>query len=294
MGKTDIQWASDTLNPVRGCFPVSPGCANCFAMRLAATRLRNHPKYKGLATYDYDGRPRWTGEVQLDIDVMREVLSWRKPRTCFLCDMSDLFYEKVPDDFIDQVLAYCAIAHRHRFYILTKRATRMREYFSLRERWDRINDAWGDGRCAAIGKLDPWPLPNVWLGVSVEDQERADERIPDLLATPAAMRFVSYEPALGPIDCSDQFARYREIGTALLPAPDWFIVGAESGPGARPSQPDWARSVRDQCAGADVPFYLKQWNRSEGVVSGTGTTGTLISLPVLDGVQHKDYPERTP
>ncbi len=309
MGKTTISWATDTLNPVRGCFPVTPGCAECYAMRLAATRLRHHPKYRGLATYD--GRPRWTGEVQLDIDVMREVLTWRRPRRCFLCDMSDLFYEKVPDDFIAAVLGFCAAAPDHRFYILTKRASRMRRWFAGLQTDD---DGPGHGHlghrllaivseAAAALRSDEddheraydllaervpsnaWPLPNVWLGVSAEDQERADERIPELLATPAACRFVSYEPALGPIDCGDNFSRYREVGTSLLPAPDWLIAGDESGPRARPPAPlGWYRSVRGQCHAAGVAFFLKQFVRDR----------VKIELPKLDGRRHAEFPTPNP
>ena len=343
MGRTNIEWCSDTLNPVRGCFPISPGCEKCYAMRLAATRLRHHPKYEGLATYD--GRPRWTGEVQLDIDVMREVLTWKKPRTCFLCDMSDLFYEKVPDTVIMAVLGFCAAAPDHRFYILTKRADRMRQWFADLQTDDDGpgHDHLGHRLLAVVGEAaaalavdeddheraydllaervpsNTWPLPNVWLGVSAEDQERVDERVGQLRECPAAARFVSYEPALGPVDLSKHMwpvhstwpAKYKSPEEAVAAGAvvtrhrqglvstyanfiDWVIVGAESGPGARAVETKWARSVRDQCADADVAFYLKQWTEGEGIAWPTTDRGTLVSLPLLDGVQHAAFPVRTP
>lgn len=348
MGKSGVEYCTDSLNPVRGCFPKSSGCANCYAMRLAATRLRQHPKYVGLATYD--GRPRWTGEVQLDIDVMREVLSWQKPRTCFVCDMSDLFYEKVPDAFIAAVFGFMAAAPDHRFYIVTKRAARMRRWFADLQADDNgpghkhlghrllaiVSEAAGalrrdeDDHERAYDLLservpsNTWPLPNVWLLTSVEDQPTADERIPDLLGTPAVVHGVSYEPALGPVDfdpptcpigCDEKWGRDWSPGTEgatpfcnhcdsemafgawLDPLNDgisWLIAGAESGPGARPVDTDWVRSARRQCADAHVPFYLKQWPKMDGIDWPADDRGTLVKLPLLDGVQHTTYPERTP
>jgi protein gp37 len=240
-----IEWTDATWNPITGCSVVSPGCTNCYAMRLAGTRLRNHPSRAGLTTLPSrkastsKSGPVWNGEVRLNEQWLDQPLRWRKPRRIFVCAHGDLFHESVQDEWIDQVFAVMALAPQHTFQVLTKRPERMRAYIT--EQWqpapahrieylgltaidvpaemqgetredqvrracepiletmglvDTANDAlWtADGDCKAMQWK--WPLPNVWLGVSVEDQRRADERIPLLLATPAAVRFLSVEPML--------------------------------------------------------------------------------------------------
>jgi protein gp37 len=260
---------------------------------------------------------RWTGTVAMADDrVLTQPLRWREPRKVFVNSMSDLFHEDVPDEWIDRIFAVMALAPQHTFQILTKRPERMRAWFA--ERWqgttaakigdleipagketgrqsrvefecepllqqfglaDTENDEmWtAEGDCKAMQWQ--WPLPNVWLGVSTEDQAAADERIPILLDTPAAVRWISAEPLLGPIDLRNMeaVAPGRRGWSALADARpghatlDWVVVGGESGPHARPMHPDWARSLRDQCqqaarsgatgeAGkAGVPFFFKQW-----------------------------------
>lgn len=210
-------------------------------------------------------------------------LQTRKPTTWFVNSMADLFHESVPDEWIDRVFAVMALCPQHTFQVLTKRSGRMRAY--MNDTSQRRSDGLGSA-VVAIDRTVPletlrWPLPNVWLGVSAEDQVRADERVPDLLATPAAIRFVSAEPLLGPIDFErlddglrDGTRLHFDAMTGLAddghdtisgifgnpdPRVDWIIVGGESGPGARPMHPDWARSIRDQCAAAGVPFFFKQW-----------------------------------
>lgn len=231
MGATTIQWTDATWNPVTGCTKVSQGCKHCYAERIFAR------PYPGRAFTD----------VRTHEDRLDQPLGWRKPRRVFVNSMSDLFHEDVPDEFIDKVWEIMANAPDHTFQILTKRPARML--------------AWTGGVDA--GKwpmwLLPWPLPNVWLGVSVEDQATADERIPFLLKTPAAVRFVSYEPALGPVD----FDCYPVSGcpTNWLdsePGLDWVIVGGESGPKARPFDVQWARDTIAQCRAAGVPCFVKQ------------------------------------
>lgn len=288
---TKIEWADATLNYVNGCSVTSPGCTNCYAMRLAGTRLKHHPSRAGLTTSTKAG-PVWTGEVRDNSAALEQALRWKKPRAIFWNAHGDLFHENVPDEWIDRQFAVMALTPQHRHMVLTKRSARMREYLS-QHRW-HIWSAIGRGidpkrwrNLPPIIGGDCTPVPNVWLGVSVEDQRRADERIPDLLATPAAVRFISAEPLLGPVDLTmiDVTVAEREQaepsglihldaltgvhrdaedsieGVLDYPDPklDWVIVGGESGPGSRPMHPDWARSLRDQCEAAGVAFHFKQW-----------------------------------
>ncbi|MEC7763344.1 MAG: phage Gp37/Gp68 family protein [Pseudomonadota bacterium] len=215
---TKIEWTDATWNVVTGCTVVSPGCTNCYAMGLAGTRLKHHPSRAGLTDESRAG-PVWNGEVRFNEQWLDQPLRWRKPRNIFVCAHGDLFHPAVPDEWIDRVFAVMALAPHHRFQVLTKRADRMREYVTC------VPDCLSpyafegerlEGAAAEIGRslgwdhdvmgttgyeaMQSWPLPNVWLGVSVEDQKRADERIPDLLATPAAVRWISAEPLLGPVD----------------------------------------------------------------------------------------------
>lgn len=266
---TKIEWTDATWNPITGCSVVSPGCTNCYAMKLAGTRLKNHPTREGL-TNDSKAGPVWNGQVRFNESMLLDPLRWRRPRMIFVCAHGDLFAENVPDDWIDQVFAVMALAPQHTFQVLTKRPERMRDYLTDSAAQDRIQNAAfkldpddGATLCAdiQIGSDRLLPLPNVWLGVSVEDQRRAEERIPVLLETPAAVRWISAEPLLGPID----IRRHIEVGHIdselglSNPGLDWVVAGGESGHNARPMHPDWARSLRDQCAAADVPFLFKQW-----------------------------------
>lgn len=280
-----IEWTDATWNPVTGCSVVSPGCTNCYAMKLAGTRLQHHPSRAGLTRESKTG-PVWTGEVRFNEQWLTQPLRWTKPRMIFVCAHGDLFHEDVPDEWIDRVFAVMALAPQHTFQVLTKRAARMRDYIRRsEEQWhgnsenfaDRFQAAM-DWNLAWINDIDdmPWPLPNVWLGVSAEDHQRAEERVPQLLETPAAIRFVSAEPLLGDIDWSSlctgwyfvdalRGLKYHDapepyVGASeACPHLDWVIVGGESGHGARPMHPDWARSMRDQCVAAGVPFFFKQW-----------------------------------
>jgi len=365
---TSIEWTDATWNPVTGCSVVSPGCTNCYAMKLAGTRLRNTASRRGL-TRDSKAGPVWTGEVRLNEEWLDQPLRWRRPRKIFVCAHGDLFAENVPDEWIDRVFAVMALAPQHTFQVLTKRAKRMREYLTRPYRAGQFTSILEDGRAidtpaahvrthAAMCDLLPkapaaalnrasawqarhnpgddgfirfWPLPNVWLGVSAEDHARAAERVPELLATPAAVHFVSAEPLLGQInfhwmymagtnglDALSGETEERETGR-LLPGPklDWIIVGGESGQDARPMHPAWARSIRDQCAAHSVPFFFKQWgawawspdtmNFAEGEAwarsvganffeqHSSGHTAALIGKHragrLLDGVEHNALPE---
>jgi protein gp37 len=285
--KTPIEWTDRTWNPVVGCSLVSPGCTNCYAMRMAGRieAMGTAPHYAGLTRPSKAG-PVWTGAVRAAPEhVLLEPLRWRTPARIFVNSMSDLFHEDLPDWVIDRVFAVMALCPQHTFQVLTKRPERMQAYLASRstvdERGNPAEDirvqmtAWlatpswrakypvtaaitpRGGYCALIA----WPLPNVWLGVSVEDQARADERIPILLDTPAAVRWISAEPLLGRLDVRPYMPNplWNDLPSWKQPELNWVVGGGESGPDARPMHPDWVRSLRDQCAAAGVPFLFKQW-----------------------------------
>ena len=261
-----IEWTDASWNPIRarytpeggparkgwGCVKVSPGCANCYAERVNM-RLGNGRLYAS------HSQPEPAYQYYLDEKALRLPLTWRwrRPRRVFVCSMTDLFGEWVTDHEITRVFNVMRRAPQHTFQVLTKRSARMLAWFrSMRYPADRPM-AWEGA---------PWPLPNVWLGVSVEDQLRAEERIPDLLLTPAAVRWVSAEPLLGPVNLWPWFepelmAFGEATGKAAVmsQALHWVVAGGESGPGARAMHPDWAKLLRNQCADAGVPFFFKQW-----------------------------------
>jgi protein gp37 len=270
-----IEWTDTTWSPVTGCTKVSPGCDHCYADGIAR-RFAGTPAF-----------PRGF-EMTLHPERLDAPLSWRKPRRVFVNSMSDLFHDAVPDEFIGSVFDVMARTPQHTYQILTKRHGRMR---SLLNRWAAAGWTWRRSDLLWCGPL-PGPLPNVWLGVSVEDQKRADLRIPALLDTPAAVRWLSCEPLLGPVDL-ERVGRERlavldpddtghEDGLMWHPGPaiDWVVVGGESGPGARPMHPDWARQLRDQCQAAAVPFHFKQ--------RGAWTWTRPASWPVQDWAINPD------
>lgn len=384
--KTGISWTDATWNPVRGCSRVSEGCRHCYAETMAVRIVRMG---KGKPT-PYDGlvngaahinAARWTGKVVLDAAKLAAPLGWRKPRRIFVNSMSDLFHESLTNEQIAAVFGVMAAAPRHTFQCLTKRSARMREWFAwAAEQGDDlmvhagappdgvgapaaacaiILDKFGED-CGDVLTRDQervamnaaWPLPNVWLGVSVENQAAADDRIPDLLATPAAVRFLSCEPLIGPLDLENVRHSFGhspsgesyEVASCLegddgfgLNAArnriDWLIAGCESGPGARPCDAEWLRSLRDQCVAAGTAFFLKQAAETKStcphcggrdiatipgygslamwtcrcsppspghipaVAQGDGSRrkpGGVIELPYLDGVQHAAFPEVKP
>jgi protein gp37 len=271
--KSAIEWTDATWNPIVGCSIVSPGCTNCYAMKMAA-RIQKMNRTGGSGSdyiNHYDGTTQeskagavWTGKVALAPDkLFQRPLSWQRGRRIFVNSMGDLFHESIPDEWVDQAFAMMAMAEWHTFQVLTKRAERMRDYLSRAQR---------------AGLNGGKPLANVWVGVSCERQKEADERIRLLEQTPAAVRFVSLEPLLGPIDLSRCGSHYTGSGPLHLwktglpgnggwrkqfseppPEIDWVIVGGESGSNARPMNPEWARSLRDQSKAAGVAFFFKQW-----------------------------------
>ena len=310
-GASRIEWTDRVWNPTVGCTRVSAGCEHCYA-EVFAHRLgaMGRPEYHGLTSKHADGSVTWTGQPRMLSERIKDPLRWKKPQRVFVNSMSDLFHESVTDEFIESVFGLMAVAQQHTFQVLTKRPERILDWFNKRHglesvaqavagaaenrtpRWV-IWDARGQVKEKYYGELGAkasrsetfklrqpwpgWPLPNVWLGVSVEDQAAADERIPLLLDTPAAVRFLSCEPLLGPLDLTTPWYRLSQGNI------HWVIAGGESGPGGRwlvepfrveqdqaidgqrtwwepkPAAIDWVRSIRDQCQAADVPFFFKQW-----------------------------------
>lgn len=372
--RTGIEWTGSTWTTIRArnratgrlgwhCVHVSPGCKHCYAESW------NKPRGTGLPF-----KPGHAADVEIILDerMLLQPLRWRAPRKIFVCSMTDLFADFVPDEMIDRVFAVMALAPQHTFQVLTKRAARMRDYLTDSDLSNRISAAlgcmldgdwvWTEGKRfrQAIERLidvfagmstdddgnivyhdDPWPLPNVWLGVSAEDQRRADERVPDLLATPAAIRFVSAEPLLGPIDFTrlgnlstiekafpeivlrekrthprsgdgsvsgfqleavggaassieffqtpDHMGGFSAASPRRFPRLDWIIVGGESGKGARPMHPGWARAIRDQCAAAGTAFFFKQWG--EYGPCETHPPGTAVCSVIASSGRHLQGPE---
>jgi protein gp37 len=281
-GPSSIEWTDATWNPVRGCSRVSEGCRHCYAERIAGRFSGPGKPYEGIARRGKGagggGGARWTGEVRLVNKHLADPLRWRKPRRVFVNSMSDLFHEKLGGEDIARVFAIMAQAQQHTFQVLTKRPSKMQEVVTDHAFRNEI------GSLVGTYIVSTWPLPNVWLGVSVEDQATADERIPLLLDTPAAVRFVSYEPALGPVKlcrgcpgCPNDCGWMPHTNGGI----HWVIAGSESGPSARPAEIDWFRSIRDQCAAAGIPFFFKQWKQP---------LAKLVSLPHLDGRQHVEWP----
>lgn len=301
-----IEWTDATWNVVTGCEKVSPGCDNCYAETFAE-RWRGIPGHHFEPGFDVTLRPE-----RLDLP-----FRWRKPKRVFVNSMSDLFHKDIPDEYIARVFAVMALTPQHTYQVLTKRHGRMRSLLNDSAFVDAVRkQMYEDDAYATLarGGLPTWPLPNVWLGVSVEDQKRADLRIPALVDTPAAVRFLSCEPLLGPVDlfagdhstherdfdgtddyvcldCStdDRHVPWRVIDRSALGI-DWVIVGGESGRKARPLAPQWATALRDQCAAADVPFFFKQWGEyapTGYLVIGGTSKGTLLAGDPVDDLGHR-------
>jgi len=297
---SNIEWTDVVWNPTTGCDRVSPGCDNCYALTMAK-RLKG----MGSAKYQIDGDPRTSGPgfgLTMHPSVVTVPLSWRAPQRVFVNSMSDLFHAEVSADFTARVFAVMALAGRHTFQVLTKRAKRMElvltrpgfvdqvarhvedilGHSGRRPRWafdlggrrlagdsGQLGQGWS--RSPERAWVPPWPMPNVWLGVSVENQREADRRIPHLERTPAAVRWLSCEPLLSPVDLKPWLGTRPIAGKCFdidgqswhdgcqdcRPALHWVVVGGESG-SSRPMDPDWARALRDQCAAAEVPFFFKQ------------------------------------
>lgn len=248
MADTSIEWTDSTWNPVAGCTVISAGCTNCYAMRMAARlEAMNVEKYSGL-TRKSGGRYVWTGRIRLDEAALSIPLVWKRPRKIFVNSMSDLFHEDVPRGFIARVWSVMSQTPRHTYQILTKRPDRLK----------------------TIVKQDALAvLPNVWLGTSVEDASTLP-RLDELRKTPAAIRFVSFEPLIG------------SVAGAELKDIHWAIVGGESGPRARPMKEEWVEEIYSLCLDADTAFFFKQWGGSNKKAAGRHYRGrTWDALPDL-------------
>jgi protein gp37 len=264
---TKIEWCDETINPIRTadggyhCTKVSEGCQNCYAERMNKRFGNGKP---------FDHTPT---EFVLDEKQLDKPLHWKKPRMIFVCSMGDLFHEDVPHSAIQKVLYRVRMAKQHTFLILTKRPDRMRAFF--------------------MQYYVQGFIPNLWLGVTAENQKRADERIPILLQIPAAVRFVSVEPMLGPVDllsndylggCINCEVCLDNPGTCVNCAQnrklDWIICGCETGRGARPTNIEWIRGLKNQCVAAGVPFFLKQME----------VNGKVVKMPELDGQRLEGRP----
>jgi len=341
MGDTEISWThrpgtrGRTWNPTQGCAIKSEGCRNCYAMRQARRFAGPGRPFHGLVNLKTG---KWTGKARLATHKLDEPFSWREASTVFVDSMSDLFYEGFTFEEIAAVFGVMALCPQHTFQILTKRPDRMNEWFQWAEREardanagvgmtisafcvcmaDKRMDAERGRLSHAVGELiakpwPAWPLRNVWLGTSVENQAAADERIPALLETPAVVRFLSCEPLLEPVNITEYFDPCSvPCGEEPWPELSWVIAGCESGPGARKCDVEWLRSVRDQCAAANVPYFLKQAEEStdcgedrnldigddDTVAFGDGSRMKprrpgghhVIEAPYLDGEQHLAFP----
>lgn len=297
-----IEWTDAVWNPVVGCARVSPGCENCYAERVAHRGLTE--RHRGLTTMGTHG-PRWTGEARFVPEALAKPLHWRKPRRVFVNSMSDLFHEDITFDQIAAVFGVMAATPHLTYQVLTKRPRRMLEFM---RRIGRTSCPDSDAMQAAAlalggrhvllhdcmermqGCATEWPLPNVWLGVSVEDQQRADERIPLLVDCPASVRFLSVEPLLGPVDLHySAFNGADSFGT--MPGIDWVIVGGESGHGARPCDVSWIRSVVDQARHAGVAVFVKQLGADPVDTPVPGYTTGIPGIRHRKGGNPLEWPE---
>lgn len=339
MGDTSIEWTGKTVNPIRArrkdngkpgwaCVKISPGCTHCYAEKQNVQCGNNPGRYGTGLSYTVPSLDQV--ELYFDDEAIKECLRWRKPQRVFPCSMTDWCWDRVPDEWRDKIMAVAALTPQHTYQMLTKRAEGLRDYLNDPETPKRALKAMGKFG-AKVPDVLPWPLPNVWQLVSVEDQQRADERISFLLQAMAAVRGLSVEPMLGPVDVR----KYLTVEFAVCPASqprskefydamgivakaawkhagggviDWVICGGESGPNARPMNPDWARSLRDQCAAAGVKFFFKQWGEHAPVYADSpdepGThelrrpdgkpemrkVGKKAAGRLLDGKEHNEYP----
>lgn len=316
--KSNIEWTAtrnpdgtvtpgSTWNPLLGCSKVSAGCMSCYAIQTAWVKQHNpNPTiaaaYAGLVEKRPDGSLNWTGRINLIPERLEIPFRWREPRRIFVNSLSDLFHKNVPDEFIAATFGVMALTPRHTYQVLTKRPERMARWVKEYTAYECVEtlrlgaagvEALTDPVCRAIDDWQErrmrderpgvWPLPNVWLGTSTEDQATADERIPHLLRAPAAVRFLSMEPLLGSVNLESYLVLYgRTLGEPVAPrgALHWVITGGESGHGFRPCDPEWVRSLRDQCVAADVAFFHKQWGGRTPKAAGR----------LLDGREWNQFP----
>jgi protein gp37 len=316
-----IEWTGQTWNVGTGCTKIASECKNCYAIpmshRLAGIKA-TAKKYEGVTEKTSGGKLNFTGKVNFDEEALLKPLKRKKPTTYFVNSMSDLFHEGVTFQQIDKMFAVMALCPQHTFQILTKRADRMREYFTFGTGSITISEANIIGilkeKDESFIKTFKFPLENVWLGVSGGTQASANKLIPDLLACPAKVRFLSCEPLLENIELGERLIKYDHNGNEvkafrnyLEEGIHWVIVGGESGHGARPTHPDWVRSIRDQCEQRGTAFFFKQWGEWLPVcqnieyeniykvkeINGFNycKVGKHASGRLLDGVEYNEMPQ---
>ena len=329
MTKTKIEWADAVWNPVTGCTKISEGCDNCYAAKMV-NRLQKIPATQKKYQNGF--------KVTCHENELAKPLSWEKDRKIFVCSMGDLFHDDVPFEFIAQIYGIMSMCPQHTFMVLTKRPDRALKFYQWCEEKEQelykcpadqniyleylpleiigpYTEQFGDSFPEEI------PLDNIWLGVTAENQARADERIPILLQIPAAVRFVSVEPMLSPVDFDKippqnlgEWAGFNiKSGACFGGAYEnekglhWVICGGESGPNARPIHPDWVRSLKDQCRAAKVPFFFKQWGEwfpdnkryfhARSMIFGDSAVfkiGKKAAGRELDGKEYLEFPEAQP
>jgi len=257
---TKIEWTDKTWNPIVGCSKVSPACDHCYAERMAARLAQNPHAPAAYQSVVQPGRPwTWNGKTSMVESSLETPLHWRKPCRVFVGSMTDLFHPSTPFEWIDKIIDIMSQTPHITYQILTKRPERMHDYIA--------HNMW----------LTNAPMEHVWFGVTVENQDQADKRIPVLLDTPAAVRFVSIEPMLGPVDlasyfyqdnvyCGDDTSGFLDYQEGL----DWVIVGGETGPGARPMRIQWVLDLQSQCKDSGVPFFFKKWGSAWGKSANNG------------------------
>jgi len=280
---TKIEWTDATWNVVTGCSVVSPGCTNCYAMKLAGTRLKHHPSRAGL-TKETNGAPVWTGEIRFNEAWLDQPLRWRRPRMIFVAAHGDLFHPDVPVEVQDRIFAVMAAAPWHIYQVLTKRPGHMAGYLDSlqsdrRFRWPHpING----GPIFDISRSLQAALRHIWFGTSIENQRYARNRFQPMAAIADGdfNTWVSYEPALGPVDW------------VLWNSVKWIVSGGESGPGARPSQASWHREARDFCRSNRIPYFFKQWgNWAPRTNDFMENVGKHAAGALLDGVEWRQVPQ---
>lgn len=301
---TKIQWTDEVWNWLVGCSRISEGCVNCYAAEAAKSpRLQQFGQYQQVKN--------WDGKIEFVESALMKPLKWRKSKKIFTCSMSDVFHENVPFEWIDRAFAVMAICNHHTFQILTKRPERMKEYFDSKphERW--IKEIWEINTIAglfynpSLGAIvsrlrQREPLPNVWLGVTVENQQAAEERIPVLLSTPASVRFLSCEPLLEEVDLSEHLIlEYAEWdmetsnpmggGTAYAYPIDWIICGGESGNNVRECRIEWIESIVHQCDWAGVPCFVKQLGSNCGLKLKSRSGGDIEEFP--ENLRIRQFPK---
>lgn len=307
-----IEWTEQTWNPIIGCNKLSSGCKNCYAEKMAkrlseiqATEYYKNVVFRHPLAVNYG---KWNGTTHFVESQLDKPLKRKRPTMYFVCSMGDMFHESVPFEWIDAIFSIMSDCDNHTYQILTKRPKRISDFFQ-----------WKWKQCGKLNNDDfiPWyPKDNIWFGVTAENQEMANKRIPILLKIPVKIRFISVEPMLEEVDLtelglpSDKFGFINSLyGTAFnskigghktKSKIDWVIYGGESGHNARPMHPDWVRSLRDQCKAANVPFFFKQWGKWYEKTESKIFGNTLIpkfgiekNICLLDGIQHKEFPKCT-